>query len=77
LELNSFPDRLDLSDVNCRLAKDAGVKVAIATDAHSVDQMAYMRYGLITARRGWLEKNNVLNSVRGKDIIKQLHGGRR
>jgi DNA polymerase (family 10) len=77
LELNSFPDRLDLSDVNCRLAKDAGVKVAIATDAHSVDQMAYIRYGLITARRGWLERDNVLNSVRGKDIIRQLHGGRR
>jgi DNA polymerase (family 10) len=77
LEINSFYDRLDLSDVNCRLAKEAGVRMAIGTDAHSVYQMDYIRYGIITARRGWLEKENIINTVRGKAIIRELHGGRR
>ena len=77
LEVNSFYDRLDLSDVNCRLAKDAGVRVALGTDSHSVEQMDYMRYGLITARRGWLEADDVVNTARGKTIVKELHGGRR
>ena len=76
MELNSFPDRLDLADANCRHAMNSGVKVAIATDAHSVEQMDYIKYGITTARRGWLEAKDVLNTVRGKDILKQLHGGR-
>ena len=76
MELNSFPDRLDLADSNCRRAMNSGVKVAIATDAHSVEQMDYIKFGITTARRGWLEAKDVLNSVPGKDIVKQLHGGR-
>lgn len=76
MELNSFPDRLDLADANCRHAMNSGVKVAIATDAHSVEQMDYIKYGITTARRGWLEAKDVLNTVRGKDILKRLHGGR-
>jgi DNA polymerase (family 10) len=44
-------------------AKELGVKVVIATDAHSVDQLELMKYGVITARRGWLEKKNVLNTL--------------
>lgn len=76
MELNSFPDRLDLADVSCRHAMNSGVKVAIATDAHSVEQMDYIKYGIVTARRGWLEAKDVLNTVRGKDIFGRLHGGR-
>jgi len=62
LELNSHPDRLDLSDVHCRMAKDEGVLVAVSTDAHSVAGLDVLRYGVGQARRGWLEKNDVLNT---------------
>jgi DNA polymerase (family 10) len=62
LELNAHPDRLDLDDVHCRLAKEIGVKVAISTDAHSVDHLDYMRLGVAQARRGWLEPSDVLNT---------------
>ncbi|MDH4227721.1 MAG: DNA polymerase/3'-5' exonuclease PolX [Deltaproteobacteria bacterium] len=62
LELNSFPERLDLSDVHCRLAKEHGVPVVISTDAHSEHDFANIVYGVHTARRGWLEKNDVLNA---------------
>jgi DNA polymerase (family 10) len=77
LEINSFFDRLDLNDVNCRLAKAAGVRVSIGTDAHHVDQLEYVKYGVMTARRGWLEPPDVLNTARAKTIVKELHGGRR
>ncbi len=62
LELNAHPDRLDLSDVHCRMAKDEGVRVAISTDAHSMDGLDALRYGVGQARRGWLEKADVLNA---------------
>lgn len=63
LEINSFPQRLDLNDVNCRMAKDSGVKVAINTDAHIADQLDMIEFGLSVARRGWLEKNDVINTL--------------
>ncbi len=62
LEINAQPERLDLADVNCRLAKDMGVKLSIATDAHSTKQFDYMLFGIDQARRGWLEKDDVLNT---------------
>ena len=62
LELNAHPDRLDLTDVHCRMAKDEGVRVAISSDAHSVDGLDVLRYGVGQARRGWLEKKDVLNA---------------
>jgi DNA polymerase (family X) len=62
LELNAHPERLDLIDVHCRLAKEAGVLVSIATDAHSVEELAGLRFGVFQARRGWLERNDVLNT---------------
>jgi len=62
LELNAHPDRLDLSDVHCRMAKDEGVPVAISSDAHDVDGFDVLRYGVGQARRGWLEKKDVLNA---------------
>jgi len=62
LELNAHPDRLDLNDVHCRMAKDEGVLLAIGSDAHGVDGFEVLRYGVGQARRGWLEKNDVLNA---------------
>ena len=62
LEINAQPDRLDLNDNHARMAKDMGVKVAIATDAHSAAQLEYMRHGVNQARRGWLEADDILNT---------------
>lgn len=63
LELNAYPERLDLSDLHCRKAKEKGVKVAISTDAHRHGNLEWMAYGLATARRGWLEPADVLNCL--------------
>lgn len=62
LELNAHPDRLDLLDVYCRMAKDEEVLVAINSDAHAVDDFANLEYGVAQARRGWLEASDVLNT---------------
>lgn len=62
LELNAYPDRLDLRDIHCRAAKEAGVRISIDTDAHADQQLAVMRYGIMTARRGWLEAGDVINT---------------
>ncbi len=71
LELNAQPDRLDLNDVNLRLAKEIGVKIAISTDSHSIGTLAYMRYGVNQARRGWIEKGDCINT-RSLPELKQL-----
>jgi DNA polymerase (family 10) len=63
LELNASPDRLDLSDVWVRKAKDSGVLIAVSTDAHSVGQLSFMRYGVSQARRAWLTPGEVLNAL--------------
>jgi DNA polymerase (family 10) len=62
LEINSFWDRLDLNDVNARKAKEMGVKIAISTDTHYLDQMWMMQLGVGVARRAWLEKEDVINT---------------
>ncbi len=62
LELNAYPDRLDLNDVHARMAKEAGVIVAVSTDAHNSEGLEYMRFGVDQARRGWLEAKDVLNT---------------
>ena len=62
LELNAHPERLDLIDVHCRQAKDEGVLVAINSDAHSTMEFDLLDYGVSQARRGWLEKDDVLNT---------------
>jgi DNA polymerase (family 10) len=73
LELNSFPDRLDLNDLHCRMAKDYGVQVAISTDAHDALQMRdVIRYGIATARRGWLEPRDVLNTTELEGVLSRL-----
>jgi DNA polymerase (family 10) len=63
MECNAYPDRLDLKDIHLRMAKERGVKVVISTDAHSSTHFKMMKYGVITARRGWLEKKDVINTL--------------
>jgi DNA polymerase (family 10) len=62
LELNAHPERLDLNDIHLRMARDAGVKVAIDTDAHEAMQFSHIRWGIATARRGWVAPSDVLNA---------------
>lgn len=62
LEINAYPDRLDLSDVNARRAIDAGVILAINTDAHEPVHLSDMKFGVATARRGWCTAENILNT---------------
>jgi DNA polymerase (family 10) len=63
LEVNSQPDRMDLNDVYCKMAKDMGVRVSISTDAHSATDFDLMRFGISQARRGWLEPSDVINTL--------------
>jgi len=62
LELNAHPDRLDLNDVHCQMAKKMGLKIAVSTDAHSLDDLKLMRFGIGQARRGWIEPADVVNT---------------
>ena len=62
LEINSFPDRLDLRDEHVMWAKRHGAKFAIDTDSHSTVHLGFMRFGVGTAQRGWLTKDDVINA---------------
>ncbi|MBA7511270.1 DNA polymerase/3'-5' exonuclease PolX [subsurface metagenome] len=68
LELNAYPDRLDLNDVNLKVAKEMGIKISIGTDAHSAEGLLWMKFGVATARRGWLEPKNVVNTYSLKKL---------
>jgi DNA polymerase (family X) len=72
MECNAYPDRLDLKDVYLRMCKERGVKVVISTDSHSTGNLAYIRYGVTMARRGWLEKKDVINTLPVEDLLKAL-----
>jgi DNA polymerase (family 10) len=61
LEINSYPERLDLNDINIRKAKEMGVLMVIDTDSHHKDQLRYIEFGIAQARRGWAEKKDILN----------------
>ncbi|UCD45380.1 MAG: DNA polymerase/3'-5' exonuclease PolX [Candidatus Bathyarchaeota archaeon] len=63
MEINAFPDRLDLDDVNCRTAMERGITMSIGTDAHAPNQLDFMAMGVSVARRGWLEPRNVVNTL--------------
>jgi DNA polymerase (family X) len=63
MECNAYPDRLDLCDVHLRLAKQRGVRIVISTDSHTTGNLKYMKYGVTTARRGWIEKRDVINTL--------------
>ena len=62
LEINSYPERLDLNDSNIRRAIGLGVKLIINTDSHQRDQMRFMEYGVSQARRGWARKEDIINA---------------
>lgn len=68
LELNSYPERLDLNDAHCKRAKEKGIPVAISTDSHSIMHLSNIGYGVHIARRGWLEKKDVLNTMGLKEV---------
>ncbi len=72
MECNAAPDRLDLKDAYLRMAKDRGVRVVISTDAHSIKHLELMRYGVQTARRGWIEKKDVLNALPLEQMLAAL-----
>ncbi len=72
LELNSYPDRLDLKDIHCRMAKEKGVKISINTDSHNTNNLSYMKYGIGTARRGWLTKKDVINTLDLGELMDHL-----
>ncbi len=72
LELNGNPERLDLCDRHVKLAKERGMKVIISTDAHHPDHLRLMQYGVKTARRGWLEKKDVLNTLPPAKLLAAL-----
>jgi DNA polymerase (family X) len=72
MECNAYPDRLDLMDVHLRMAKQRGVKVVISTDSHATKHLNFMKYGVITARRGWIEKKDVLNALPAAELLGAL-----
>ncbi len=72
LEINAYPLRLDLNDIYVKKAKELGIKFAISTDTHVVSQFDYMYYGVSIARRGWLEKKDVLNTLSYEQLLKEL-----
>ena len=72
MECNSYPDRLDLKDVYLRMCKERSVKVVISTDAHTTSNLSFIRYGVTMARRGWLERKNVINSLPCEEFLAAL-----
>jgi DNA polymerase (family 10) len=72
MELNAYPERMDLSDINCMKAREKGVVIAVNTDAHSLAQLDYMFYGVATARRAWLEAKNVINALPLDQLVEYL-----
>ena len=74
MECNSQPDRLDLRDTHLRMAKEAGVKIVISTDAHSTANLSLIEFGVRTARRGWIEPGDVLNTLGCEKLLAALRG---
>jgi DNA polymerase (family 10) len=72
MECNAYPDRLDLNDVHLRMAKERGVKIVISTDSHSTANLRFMKYGVITARRAWIERNEVINTFPTDEFLGAL-----
>lgn len=70
LEINSFPQRLDLNDVNVKKAKQQGIKFEIGTDSHHRDHLRYMEFGIYQARRGWAQKEDIINTYPVKKLLR-------
>jgi DNA polymerase (family X) len=76
VEINAHPSRLDVNDVYARRAVELGCRLAINCDAHEVDGMDVIEYGIGTARRGWLQANDVINTYPRAEMLRLLKGGR-
>jgi DNA polymerase (family X) len=72
MELNAYPDRLDLNDRHLRMAKERGVKIVINTDSHHTSHLEKIKYGILQARRAWLTKEDVLNALPVQKFVKAL-----
>ena len=72
MELNAYPDRLDLCDRHLRIAKERGVKIVINTDSHHTTHMEKIKYGVLQARRAWLTKEDVLNTLPPEKFAKAM-----
>ena len=72
MEINAYPLRLDLTDVHVKAAKEMGVPIVISTDTHVTSQFNYMVYGVSIARRGWLEKSDIVNTMGYGALMKAL-----
>jgi DNA polymerase (family 10) len=72
LEINSYPERLDLGDVNIFAARQAGIKMVISTDTHNVDQLHLMSFGISQARRGWAEKKDIINAWPAGELLQMF-----
>jgi len=72
IEINAYPERLDLDDVNCRAAMEQRVTMVIGTDSHAPNQMEFMPLGVSVARRGWLEAKDVVNIRSSEELLRLL-----
>ena len=72
MEINSYPERMDLRDSHVRAAVKDGVKLVISTDAHNSDQLKFMKLGIGIARRGWATKEDVINTRKLNDMMRML-----
>jgi DNA polymerase (family 10) len=72
IECNAYPERLDLKDLHLKMAKQRGVKIVISTDAHATKHLTFMKYGVVTARRGWIEKKEVINTLPLQEFLAVL-----
>ena len=72
LEINSQPNRLDLPDDLVYTAGKRGIKFIISSDAHSIESMDYMKYGVDVARRGWLTRESVINTLPVEKLVKRF-----
>lgn len=77
LEVNAFPERLDLKDAHIRKAVNAGVKLVISSDAHNKNHFPLLRFGIAQARRGWATSEDVLNTLPLKEFLKRLRRNKR
>ncbi len=75
MELNAYPDRLDLSDRNLRIARERGVKIVINTDSHHTSHMEKIRFGVLQARRAWLTAPDVLNTLPVEEFARAMKKG--
>lgn len=75
MEINAFPDRLDLNEINSRRAKEMGVTLYIGTDAHTPSQMEFLPLGVAVARRGWLEAGSIANTLDVRGLLRRIGKG--